>query len=613
MTDAPMLRARPDRSQPQSDSSRFIDRWIVPVVCIFLAAITWLVFAQTLGHEFFNFDDKDYVYENTQVRAGVTISGIGWAFTGTHAQLWHPLTSISHMLDCQLFGLQPGGHHFVNVLLHTIAVILLFFALRAMTDGPGRNDTLWRSAFVATLFAIHPLRVESVAWVAERKDVLSGVFFMLTLLAYVFYTRKSTLARYLLMSILFACGLMSKASLVTVPCLLLLLDYWPLRRMVDPRALRRVILEKLPLLALSIGSAIVTTRAQAITLSSLESVPMWWRIQNSFVSAVIYIWQMFWPVKLAPFYPHPLDRLPLWMVVVSIALIFGISLAALIMGRKRGYIPAGWFWYLGMLVPMLGLVQVGLQGHADRFTYLPQIGLYVLFVWAIADLTARWRYRGQVLSVAVILVISALAWRARIQTGFWHDSEKLWRHTLAVTTANHVAHGGLADVMSSQKRVNEALEHFQDTLFIRPDSAETQNKIGLSLLRLGNPSAAISHWKMALEYEPGNLNAESNLAWVFATCPESFMRDGPRALKLIRDVIQHSDGKKNPLLLRTLAAAYAESGRFTEAINTAQEASVLAAAQGNSSLASDLEANIADYRLDLPVRDPSFANVHPVP
>ena len=346
-------------------------------ICLFLAAITWAVFGQTLGHDFVNFDDRTYVYGNPVVTRGVTLSGVVWAFTHSHALNWHPLTTISHMVDCQLFGLKPGGHHFTNVLLHTTAVLLLFVLLREMTGK------LWRSAFVAAVFAIHPLRVESVAWIAERKDVLSAVFFMLTLGAYVRYTRKRTLGRYVATSTLFAFGLMSKGMLVTVPFVLLLLDYWPLGRLKDQGSkfsdqwsvVRGLILEKVPLFALSAASCAMTVAAHRGATGASDPFPLTWRINNAALSYVIYIRQMIWPSKLAVLYPT--NSFPLWEVILAIAFLLAATALAIALRKTRPYIFVGWFWYLGMLIPVIGLFQIGWQSHADRYTYLPQIGIYL--------------------------------------------------------------------------------------------------------------------------------------------------------------------------------------------------------------------------------------------
>src|SRR5262245_32761741 len=384
-------------------------------ICVALACLTWLVFGRTLWHDFINYDDPHYVYENTRITSGLSISGIAWAFTHIHALNWHPLTTISHMLDCQLYGVKAGWHHFTNVFLHTLAAILLFLALQVMTGA------VWRSAFVAMVFAIHPLRVESVAWIAERKDVLSGVFFMLTLLAYVNYVRSPRIRRYLMVLFLFGCGLMSKPMLVTLPFVLLLLDYWPLERIKGQWWER--IAEKLPSIVLSAASSVITFLIQKSAVGHTDELPILERINNAVVSYVLYIWQMIWPVNLAVFYPHPENRLPVWEIVCCLVVLICITLTAIALRKQRPYLITGWLWYLGMLVPVIGLVQVGWQGRADRYTYLPQIGLYIAVTWAVADLAALYRYQRATLGVAALLVISALTSCAWVQTSYWRDSE----------------------------------------------------------------------------------------------------------------------------------------------------------------------------------------------
>src|SRR6476646_3127903 len=409
--------------------------WVTDlVVCLGLVAVTWAVFGQTLTHDFVNFDNHVYVYENPLVIRGLSTEGIIGAFTHTHARNWHPLTTISHMLDCQLYGLNAGGHHLTNVILHTISVLLLFLVLKQMTGA------FWQSAFVAGVFAIHPLHVESVAWIAERKDVLCAVFFMLTLAAYARYARAPSAPRYLLVALLFAFGLMSKPMLVTLPFVLLLLDYWPLGRLGGKKSevgsrLRRLIAEKVPLFALSTCSCIVTWFAQRQGPNTIDQLPFPWRLNNTFVSYVTYIWQMLCPVRLAVFYPHPNDRLPLIEVTAAIAFLIGVSLLVIYLRRTKPYLVTGWFWYLGMLVPVIGLVQVGEQARADRYTYLPQIGLYIVIEWEIGDLHLASRSRGHRALVGVVAAIAivCLGMRAFVQVSYWKNSQTLWSHTLAVT------------------------------------------------------------------------------------------------------------------------------------------------------------------------------------
>jgi protein O-mannosyl-transferase len=607
--------------------------WQTVGICLSLAVLTWLVFGQTLWHDFINYDDPRYVYENTKITGGLRISGIAWAFTHIHSLNWHPLTTISHMLDCQLYGLKAGWHHFTNVFLHTLAAMLLFLALQQMTGA------VWRSAFVTAVFAIHPLRVESVAWIAERKDVLSGVFFMLSLLAYLYYVRVPRIRGYLLVVFLFACGLMSKPMLVTLPFVLLLLDYWPLDR-IKGQLWNRVA-EKIPLIALSAVSSVITFLVQKGAVGRTEELPILERINNAIVSYVLYIWQMLWPVNLAVFYPHPENRLSLWEIISFLVLLICITAVAIAVRKKRPYIVTGWLWYLGMLVPVIGLVQVGWQGRADRYTYLPQIGLYIAATWAVTDLTALYRHQRAILSTAAIVVIAALSCCAWVQTSYWRDSEALFRHALAVTTNNDVAENNLGIVFLGQGKLDEAISllqtavdlrpenspahenlakallqkgqvagaliHYRKLLELQPDNIEVHNIVGTVLTQQGRVGEGVEEWQKVLAIQPDNGNAMSNLAWVFATSPDPSLRDGPKAVELAEQALRISGGRI-PILFRTLAAAYAESGEFSKAIQTAQRGIELASSQGNSGLATELQGNIVLYHDQRPLRDPSLTN-----
>jgi protein O-mannosyl-transferase len=607
--------------------------WLSVGICLSLAVLTWVVFSQTLWHDFINYDDPRYVYENTKITGGLSISGIAWAFTHIHSLNWHPLTTISHMLDCQLYGLKAGWHHFTNVLLHTLAAMLLFLALQQMTGA------VWRSAFVAAVFAIHPLRVESVAWIAERKDVLSGIFFMLTLLAYVNYVRVPRVRRYLVVVFLFACGLMSKPMLVTLPFVLLLLDYWPLNR-IKGQLWKRVG-EKIPLIVLSAVSSVITFLVQKGAVGQTEELPIFERINNAVVSYVLYIWQMLWPVNLAVFYPHPENRLPLWEIACCLLVLMCITVAAIALRTRRPYLLTGWLWYLGMLVPVIGLVQVGWQGRADRYTYLPQIGLYIAATWAVVDLTVLYRYRRATLSTAAILVIGALTLCAWVQTSYWRDSETLFRHALAVTVNNDVAENNLGIVFLRQGKVDEAISllqaavdlrpdnspahenlakallqkgqvadaliHYRKLLQLQPDNIEVHNIVGTVLTQQDRVAEGVEEWEKVLAIQPDNGNAMSNLAWVFATSPDQSLRDGPKAVRLAEQALRLSGGRI-PILFRTLAAAYAESGEFSKAIQAAQLGIELANSQGNPGLATELEGNIALYQEQKRLRDPSLTN-----
>jgi cytochrome c-type biogenesis protein CcmH/NrfG len=625
--------------------------WITVSICIFLLAIVWLVFGQTLGHDFINYDDDVYVYDNPRVMSGITAQGLKSAFTRSHGYNWHPLTTVSHMLDCQIYGAKAGGHHFTNVALHSIAVLLLFLVLRQMTGA------LWRSAFVAALFAIHPLHVESVAWIAERKDVLSAVFFMLSLGAYARYVRKPTVMHYVTMSILFACGLMSKPMLVTLPFVFLLLDYWPLGRFnVSAASAKtakgvswwdrqsnpaRLVLEKLPLFALAAASSIVTILIQRHGVTSFERLPLSLRIYNASVSEITYIRQMIWPWPLAPFYPYPLGSLSIWVSTFAIAALAVITCDAWVLRKKHPYFITGWFWYLGMLVPVIGLFQVGLQGHADRYSYLPHIGLYVLVTWAFSSLAARWPHRFAISGVTAAAVIIALGFSAWKQTSHWKNSETLWTHTLAVTSRNDIAHHNLGEIFSQRGELQEAVANFREAIEIRPENAKAHASLATALMREGNTNEAFLHWQESLRLEPGNVNARDNLgvalalqgrtreamaqweqslkydgddgsaqnklAWVLATAPDPSLRDGDRAVQLAERVLQLS-GYKKAVVFQTLAAAYAETGRFSAAIDTAKRGLQLATEQKNFTLVDDLKQNIILFETSVPVRDKSLGD-----
>jgi len=623
--------------------------WALFGISIFLLAITWAVFGQTFGHQFINYDDPLYVLDNAHVRAGLTWRGILWAFTHVHSQNWHPLTTISHMLDCQLFGVNPGAHHLMNVFFHSIAAVLLFILLAQITGDPisprdesvrlaDRTGGIWLSGFVAAVFAIHPLRVESVAWIAERKDALSGTFFMLTLIAYAAYTRKESLGRYLTMSILFACGLMSKPMLITTPVILLLLDYWPLNRFArrgtspsDRRTgstMSKLVTEKIPLFALSVGSCVATLWAQNFALGSTQFLPLQWRITNALFSYFEYVRQVFWPVDLIPFYVHPENRLELWRLLVAAVVLIALTAIAFIRRRKNPYLIVGWLWYLVMLIPVIGIVQVGLQGHADRYTYLPQVGLDIALVWLIWDLTKSWRQQKIVLSGASAFVVGALSILSWKQTTHWRDTETLWRHTLAVTPDSDVAHAGLGGILfvrgqidesidhyesalrlrdgnvaahfglgralASKQKIDSAIFHFQKALSIQPDYIAASNDLGVLFASKGEIKEAIAAWQQSLSFDPENADAANNIAWVRATAADPDLRDGREALELAQRALR--GGGENAVVLRTLAAAQAENGQFAKAIATCQRGEQLAQKNGDRAMVESLRDCIESFR-----------------
>jgi tetratricopeptide (TPR) repeat protein len=518
----------------QERRARSFDQFKLIGIYLALVTLTWSVFGRTLGHPFVAYDDPTYVYENQVVSAGLTWPGFVAAFTQCQARNWHPLTTLSHMLDCQLFGLDAAGHHFTNVLLHTVAVLLLFAVLRAAT---GR----WcLSAFVAAIFAIHPLRAESVAWVAERKDVLSAVFFMLTLGAYFRHALRPTILTYLLFSFFFALGLLSKPMLVTLPFLLLLLDYWPLARfggtlsthsVRDPNlpknpkcSPRQLILEKIPLLCLSLGAALITFLAQRHTLSYTDQTPPILRFGHAAVTYVTYIGQMFWPANLAAFYPQP-SSLGFWPIFLSVLLLVAITAIAFRLRRDRPYLLVGWFWYLIALLPVIGLVQVGLQARADRYTYLPQIGLCLALSCAVASLPI-WTNAGRrsALAFAAISVVAALAWQAGRQTSYWRSTEMLWTHAAAVTANNDVAHYNLGAIFLERGQWDDAIWHYEQALAASDDreshshmsAALVHNNLAIALARNGRFEEAATHLRRAIELRDDFADAHANLGAMLA-------------------------------------------------------------------------------------------------
>lgn len=613
-------------------NSRERSRATTFAICFAIAALVGIVFGRTVHHQFINYDDLLYVLENPHILAGLSFDGVKWAFTHIHSQNWHPLTTVSHMMDCSLYGVNPAGPHLENVALHAMAALLLFLVLQSMTG------TRWQAAFVAAVFAIHPLRVESVAWVSERKDVLSALFFMLTLAAYVWYARDRRASRMLLVAVFLALGLMSKPMLVTTPVLLLLLDVWPLKRIEFGRfwsSSWRPFLEKLPLLALSAASCVATITAQRIAIGTTEYLPLRWRLNGAVDSYAQYLKQLLWPVDLLPFYPHVESRIANWWLACEAALLIAITLAVFLTRRTRPYQFVGWFWYLVTLIPVIGLVQVGLQGHADRYTYVPHIGLLVGLVWTIADASSRFPWRRYLLIPTATVTLAALALLAWRQTGYWHDTETLWSHTLAIDPDNDVAHAGLGGILAvhgqtaaavahfnraleirpgnaaaenglavaytQQEHSDEAIEHWQKMLDLLPDNIDARINLGLLYAKQSRMRDALDQWQLALKYDDTNAAAANNVAWVLATSPDPALRDGKRAVEVAQTAVR-STGGKSPLQLQTLAASFAEAGRFDDAVATAERARRLVERPDET---SRLDSWIVQFRNGEPIRDRS--------
>lgn len=498
--------------------------WLVPVgLCL---AVT-LVFGQTVAHEFIAYDDPVYVYSNPEVTEGLSLHGVAWAFTHVHSRNWHPLTWLSHMVDCSLFGLWAGGHHLTNVIFHSIVGVLLFLVLLRMTGG------FWRSAFVAALFCLHPLRVESVAWVSERKDLLSGIFFMLTLWAYTRYVRfPFSWWRYVFLVVVFALGLMTKPMLVTVPFVLLLLDYWPLNRMGSEASVKitpffqqgrsvtvALILEKTPLFALTALSIIVTIVAQGTAVQPLERYSVTDRLFNATISYVAYVKQYLFPVKFALLYPFPVDGISPLKFAAALFVLAAVTYMVFLLRRRAPYSLTGWLWYLGMLVPVIGLVQVGSQAMADRYTYLPQIGLAIVLAWGLGQLarTHRALYGCVLASLALLIGLAFLSWN---ETGYWYSTESIWRHATNNYPNNYAAHRQLAEVFLKQQRLDEAQTHFRRAIDLYPKYVPAHLNLGSVLASQGRLQDALNSFNEVLKINPKHATALLNVAGIKANFGE---------------------------------------------------------------------------------------------
>lgn len=487
------------------------------VLSLLLVIATVALYYPVHSHPFINYDDRDYVYENAQVMSGISLHTIKWAFTTGAAGNWHPLTWLSHELDVQLFGLDPAGHHDINVLFHAINAVLLFWVLFRATGFAGR------SFVVAALFALHPINVESVAWVAERKNVLSMMFFLLALGAYRRYVKEPRFARYFLVALLFACGLMAKPQVIIFPCVLLLWDYWPLQRMFQASATRTdfpvafpaksfwwLLKEKLELFALAAACAIITMTVQ-------RGARMWFprhiRIGNAILSYGLYLRKSIWPRDLALFYPHPGDSLNWWKVAFSGLVLIVITLLVVI-GRRHRYLPVGWFWFLGTLVPMLGIVQVGLQAMADRYAYVSFLGLFIMVCWGVADIGEHFHLSPAVLPAVSVAALIVLAVLARQQINYWQTEVELWTHTLQVTTGNWLAESSLGIALAIDGEVEEAVPHFRKTLALQPSDANANMGMGIYELRQKNYREAISYYqRVVTENKAARVGIPVN-AWV---------------------------------------------------------------------------------------------------
>lgn len=698
-------------TDPRTLRARQVIAWV-------LGFGTLLLYWRSGSHGFILLDDAGYVRLNPNVARGLTWEGVKWAFTTGEMSNWHPLTWLSHMLDCSLFGLNPGAHHLVNAALHALNSVLLFVLCLRLTGAT------WRSAFVAALFAWHPLHVESVAWIAERKDVLSGLFFMLTLLAYVGYVCRPSLWRYCLTALLLALGLMTKPMLVTLPFVMLLLDWWPLNRSAElplgvaqasdgpepesgasswfgsraRSSALKLIVEKLPFFALVAAASVVTLLAQlhGKAIAPMNVFSFSDRLGNALVSYVEYLAKLVWPTNLAVFYPHPGARSG-WLVAIAALVLAVISIGAAANARRRGYLLTGWLWFAGMLVPVIGLVQVGDQALADRYTYLPMIGVGFILAWGAAEAGAEWPQVAPGIGVLGWAMPAAWVLCTSMQLRHWQNNETLFTHARAVTRNNYLADtivgkmllsrgqieearaclanalrvrptygqalAGMGDLHAAQGKFDDAIRFYAQALQLEPHLVDAQNAWGGALAAQGKPQDAIEHFMAATRLDPTLVEAEFNLglalrqlsrgteameafqralrlqpqniqarllladclaetghsrealgwlqpvaqsapnafealcriAWILATSPDSTVRNGGEAVAFAARACDLT-GHRHAASLAALAAAYAETGRFEDAVATARKAEELATRAGDNGLVEVVRRALAAFQ-----------------
>jgi hypothetical protein len=484
------------------------------LIALGLLGAVLAIYAQTANHGFVSYDDPGYVATNQSIRAGVTGESLRWAFTTIESYNWHPLTWVSYLVDYELYGLSPGGYHLTNVALHIANTLILFVILRRLTGEA------WPSALVAALFGVHPVHVESVAWISERKDVLSTCFWLLTIGSYSRYAERRARGWYLTTVALFTLGLMAKPMLVTLPFVLLLVDFWPLRRFNLPIGrdgwgrLGRLLMEKVPFLAVAAAAGAITVYAQSAggAVAALGRFPLSARIMNALVSYVAYLEKMVWPVGLSIRYPHPGVTLPVWKAVVAALILLAITGAVVRWIRSRPYAAVGWFWYLGTLIPVIGVIQVGDQAMADRYTYIPLIGIFIAMAWGLRDWVAasrpRWRTALPWLVAAGLLVLTAAAWN---QTRYWRDSVTLYEHSLSAIEGDPLLHYNLANELREQGRLNDAVRHYEEALSFDPNYVAAHTNLGPILAQQGRTDQAIAHYVAALRIKPDVAEAHNNL------------------------------------------------------------------------------------------------------
>jgi len=596
------------------------------IICIFLMVATFCIYSQVQDHEFINYDDYQYIKDNWNIKSGFSSESISWAFTTFYAYNWFPITWLSHIFDYQLYGLNPKGHHLTNLLFHIANALILFMVLLRMTGK------LWRCAFIAAMFAFHPLNVESVAWVAERKNVLSTLFWLLTMWTYIHYAEKPTIKKYGLVLLFFALGLMSKPMLITLPFVLLLLDYWPLRRLklgqggseneVPVKSqyhvkskLLKLMLEKVPLFVLTTGACILTFIAQqegALINANNLSLPT--RLTNVVVSYLEYLKKMIWPYDLAVFYPHPESNLAAWKWVVCFVVLVTITAISIKFIKKVPYFAVGWFWYIGTLIPVIGIVQVGHQAMADRYAYIPLIGIFIIVAWGVPELISKWNHKEKVLSVSVGIIILILLITTWGQVSHWKNSISIFKHALKVANENsyntYLINYHLGDAFWNKQKAGEAIFHYKMAIKLNPDYALTYNNLGIILGSEGKTEEEFSHYKMAIKINPDVAEAHYNLGNVLNLKGE--MKEAISHYKMAIKINPDYASAYN-----NLGNALGKQGKFSEAISHHKMAIKInpeyAQAHDNLGFALGAEGNneeaISHFKMAVELK-PDFAQAH---
>jgi tetratricopeptide (TPR) repeat protein len=570
------------------------NKYYLIVICLFLILSTLIAYWQLQHHDFINFDDEVYVVKNYHVQDGISIKSIKWAFTAYSASNWHPLTWLSHMLDYQLYGLKPAGHHLTSRFLHIINVLLLFVVFIKATNN------IWQSSLIAALFAIHPVHVESVAWVAERKDLLSTFFWLLTLWFYIKYVEHRSIYRYFPVLLFFAFGLMSKPMVVTLPCVLLLLDYWPLNRFrasdfipyLTSRqhlSLFSLIIEKIPLFILSAISCVITFYAQKYggAVASLDFIPYKIRISNAIISYINYLINMFWPFNLGVFYPYP-EYFPFWKIMVSLLILISITFFSIKLKQKPFFL-VGWLWYLGTMVPVIGIIQVGSQSMADRYTYIPSIGISIIIAWGVPEIFSKFRYKRPfllALTSVFLFLLMILTW---IQVSYWKNSISLFKHTIRVTEKNYTAYNSLGVALASQDKFDDAILNYKHALCIKPDYTSALNNLGNALENKGHYDEAIKHYLKVIEIDPNYVGAYLNIGNIMQK-EDRFDEAISNYKKALSIEPEYIDAYHN------LGVAFYRKGDFSEAINCLQEALRINPNNTNTKISLKRLYEIIDYQ-----------------